>query len=81
MIVPIFYENKGCDDIKIQSDLFKNEYEMEEVVNIVNVKQAGAYIKNGARLYDLFYSRDSLVFVFNRIETKGLYDKWCKHEL
>ena len=51
------------------------------MVNIVNPKQAGLYVKHKAKLYDLYWSSDALVFVFSRNETRELYDKWCKREL
>lgn len=83
-LLPIFLHNIkliGVIFIKLYSDITKQEYEGEEVVNILNTKQAGMYIKHNARLMDLYWSRDSLVFVFSRNETKELYDLWCKREL
>lgn len=47
----------------------------------MNTRQAGLYVKNNIPLVDLFWSRDTLVFVFNREESKGVYDQWCKREL
>ena len=79
----IVFQNKfeGVIFIKLYSDITKQEYEGEEVVNILNTKQAGMYIKHNANLLDLYWSRDSLVFVFSRNETRKLYDLWCKREL
>lgn len=64
------------------------EYYISDVVRIINISQVIAYLKNGAELYDLYTSVDRddpnknlLVFIFNRSETKELYDKWCKREL
>lgn len=49
-------------------------------IAIVNYKQASMYIKHGVKPIDLYYD-GVLVFVFNRDETKEVYDKWCKYEL
>ncbi|MBU9728943.1 hypothetical protein [Diplocloster modestus] len=61
--------------------MFHREYEIEDTVRIVNTKQAGMYIKHNIPLVDLFWSRDTLVFVFNREDTKEAYELWCRHEL
>lgn len=68
-------------DIKEYSEMFNREYEIEDTVRIVNTKQAGLYVKNGVLLVDLFWSKDTLVFVFDREQSKKAYDLWCKHEL
>lgn len=61
--------------------MFHTEYEIEETVRIVNTKQAGMYVKHNIPLIDMFWSKDSLVFVFNREQSKKAYELWCKHEL
>ena len=67
--------------IKEYSDIFHTEYEIEDTVRIVNTKQAGLYIKHHIPLADLFWSRDSLVFVFDRKDSQEVYEAWCRHEL
>lgn len=67
--------------IKEFSDVFLKEYDIEDTVKIVNTKQAGLYVKNHVPLIDLFWSKDTLVFVFDREQSKFAYDLWCKHEL
>lgn len=47
----------------------------------MNTRQAGLYVKNNIPLVDLFWSRDTLVFVFDREKSKEAYDLWCKREL
>jgi len=47
----------------------------------VNTRQAGLYVKNNIPLVDLFWSRNTLVFVFDREKSKDAYDLWCKREL
>ena len=47
----------------------------------MNTRQAGLYVKNNIPLVDLFWSRDTLVFVFDREKSKAAYDLWCKREL
>lgn len=54
--------------------------ECNSEIRIVNYKQASMYIKHGVQPRELFYD-NVLVFVFNREETKEVYDKWCKYEL
>ena len=61
--------------------IFNKEYEIEDTVRIVNTRQAGLYVKNNIPLVDLFWSRDTLVFVFDREKSKAAYDLWCKREL
>lgn len=61
--------------------MFHKEYEIEDTVRIVNTRQAGLYVKNNVPLIDLFWSRDTLVFVFDREDSKIAYDLWCKHQL
>jgi len=63
------------------SHIFGTEYDDTNTVRIVNTKQAGKYIYHKVPLIDLYYSVETLVFVFNRDDTKEVYDKWCKHEL
>lgn len=67
--------------IKEYSEMFHKEYEIEDTVRIVNTRQAGLYVKHNVPLMDLFWSRDTLVFVFDREQSKNAYDLWCKHEL
>ena len=84
--MPIFYDIKNLKqnevaNIKEYSEMFKKEYEIEDTVRIVNTRQAGLYVKNNIPLIDLFWSRDTLVFVFDKEKSKIAYDLWCKHEL
>ena len=65
----------------------KYDYFSKDVVRILNIDQAAAFIKHDADLIDIYTSQDRktgknvLVFVFQRESTKDLYDLWCKHEL
>ena len=58
--------------IKEYSDIFHQEYEIEDTVRIINTKQAGLYIKNNIPLIDIFWSRDNLVFVFDKKASKNV---------
>lgn len=80
---PIFYDIKvkAVNLIKEYSEQFNQEYEIEDTVRIVNTKQAGLYIKNNIHLIDVFWSKENLVFVFDRRESKDVYQKWLRHEL
>ena len=59
----------------------------QDIIRIVNLMQAMAYLSNGAEVIDIYTSQDKdtgkpiLIFVFNREQTKPLFDAWCKHEL
>lgn len=54
---------------------------------IINPRQAILYWLNGVEPLDIYPSRDHetnkpvLVFVFNKEDTKEVYDLWCKYEL
>ena len=58
-----------------------------DVVRIVNILQATAYMNNDVLPIDIYVSKDRqsdkniLVFLFSREETKEVYDLWCKREL
>lgn len=80
-ISSIFCEGEGEEPMKEYSEIFGQEYEIEDTVRIVNTKQAGMYIKHNIPLVDLFWSRDTLVFVFQREASRKAYELWCRHEL
>ena len=70
----------------VKSNFTGREYETKKVIRILNAQQAAAYIKHGIELLDLWLSKDKdgkpiLVFIFDREESKDVYDMWCKHEL
>ncbi|WP_270940898.1 hypothetical protein [Romboutsia lituseburensis] len=53
----------------------------ENIVRILNPKQAGLYVKNGVKPIDLEYT-DALVFIFEKNEiTAELHKKWLNREL
>lgn len=68
-------------NIKKLSCITNKNYQTENTVKIVNTRQAGLYIKNNILLVDLFWSKDTLVFVFDREESKEVYDLWCRRKL
>jgi hypothetical protein len=74
--------------MKVKSCVTGITYSPEEVVRIVNPKQAAAYMNHGAPLIDVYpsFQKDKggshiMVFLFNRSDTQELYQRWCKHEL
>ena len=84
MLVWLFFTNLIWKDefiIKEYSEVFDKYYETENTLKILNTKQAGLYLKHKVPLIDIFWSGGSLVFVFNREDTKIVYDLWCKREL
>lgn len=52
-----------------------------ETIEILNIKQATAYIKHGLKPIDVYVENGKLIFAFNRIKSKPLYDLWCKYQL
>ena len=67
--------------MKGYSEIFGWSYEHEDTICITNTKQAGLYIEHCVPLVDLFWSKDRLVFVFDKIASKEAYKKWCDYEL
>lgn len=69
---------------EIISDVTGKKYKPRQVVRILNVYQATYYISRGVLPVDLYSSADyrtgepRLVFLFNREESKDIYDAWCK---
>lgn len=72
---------------KVLSQVTKEYYVPSETVRIVNGLQAAAYLAHGAKILDIYSSRDFktnkpiIVYLFGRKDTTELYDAWCKHEL
>ena len=63
------------------------DYLPQEVVRIVNMKQALLYIKSGIYPIDIYTSIDDktnnaiLAMVFLKKDTSEVYKKWCNYEL
>ena len=55
----------------------------DERVYINNYLLALLYMKNGVKCLEAVYNyrMDKVTFIFNREETRPLYQKWLKHEL
>lgn len=69
-----------------KSEVFGEEYDMDEVRFIPNMKQNYKYLAHPlsrGQLVDIICgAEEKLVFVWKKSkETKELYDLWCKHEL
>jgi hypothetical protein len=54
---------------------------IEEVVKIVNPKQASMYIKHGVNPIKVYWGFDRVVYEFSKEDTAELFNKWCKYEL
>lgn len=70
----------------VKSNFTGKTYDPKKTIRILNAQQAAAYIKHGIVLLDLWLSKDKegkpiLVFIFDKEESKEVYDLWCKHEL
>ena len=60
------------------------KYDTSKYVEIKILKQATLYIKNGAKLVDVYVKNnivDELIFVFEKADTQELYYKWKNKEL
>lgn len=72
---------------KVKGKYSGKEYYASEAVRILDPQQAAAYWANKIVPLDIYSSRNYetnkpiIVFVFNKAETKEVFDKWCKHEL
>lgn len=67
--------------MKLYSNVTQREYEPVEMIYILGIKQGALYIENGCTLYDLWWSKGKLVFVFNKKESKPFYDQFCRFVL
>lgn len=71
----------------VHSDITGKDYNVSDAIRLLNIKQSIAYLKHGCELLDLYVSKDFetnepvLCFIFNRKQSKPLFDLWCKHEL
>lgn len=69
------------------SSITGKRYNLFGVVRILNLYQVKAYLKAGMEVMDIEISEDRethkpiIVFLFDRTDTKEIYDKWCRHEL
>ncbi len=65
------------------SKITGRKYDIFESIKILNISQAIFYLQNQIKLQDLFVSNDKktdkpvLVFVFNREDTKDVFNEWC----
>lgn len=61
-------------------------YNIFGVVRILNVKQAAFYVYKGLEILEIKLSEDKytgdpvLVFYFDRIASKAIFDEWCKRK-
>ena len=71
----------------IPTNLHPRDYTANEVCRIVNPKQSMLYIKHRLFPIDMYTSIDAktgndiLVMIFDKEESKELYQAWCNHEL
>lgn len=73
--------------MKIQTNLKPRDYNLNEIIRIINPKQCLLYIKSGVYPIDMYTSVDErtnnavLVMIFLKEETTEVYKKWCNYEL
>lgn len=71
----------------IKTNLKSRDYDLRNVVRIVNNRQQLLYIKNEVYPIDLYTSIDDktgnsiLVMIFLKEETTEVYKKWCNYKL
>lgn len=52
----------------------------EEVVKIINPKQAMLYMKHGLKC-NCYYDNDKIIYEFNKEKSRPLFTLWLKREL
>lgn len=68
------------NDEKIKKYMDKDNPD-PSIVKIYMTKQAGLYIKHNVEPQDMFYNDGTLIFVFNKEATNGIYTKWLSKTL
>lgn len=69
-----------------ESNITGTKYNIFDCVKILNMQQTAFYIKNNVMPIDIQTSRskddskDVLVFLFIRENTKEVYDAWCRQK-
>lgn len=67
--------------MRMFSDITNEIYEAEDCVFFRNAYQSAFYVKNGAKLVDLFVdSSTKFVFVFTKEDHKKLIGKWVENK-
>lgn len=67
--------------MQIKSQVTGREYTPAKCVYILNQRQAALYMKNGLDLLDVYVSQDKLIYVFDKADSRPLYQKWINYEL
>jgi len=78
--VPVFLP-EGVKEMLTVTNIPHEPYDTDTARYIGNPTQAGRYMKHGAVLLDCFWSKDGLIFVFDKEATAQIHDKWCRYEL
>lgn len=66
----------------VRSKLTNKEYDIKNIVRIINIYQSTYYMNNNIMPLDIYVSRDFetgkpiMVFIFDKRQTKPLYEKW-----
>lgn len=84
--ISFFLRQKGVNNIKQYSDLFRTSYELEDVRFIPNMQQNYKYLnsaKSNGQLVDIICGNDNkIVFVWKKSkEMNELYKLWCERKL
>ncbi|WP_299053799.1 hypothetical protein [uncultured Eubacterium sp.] len=70
----------------IETHINARNYDYKEVVRICNIKQQIFYMSSGVYPIDIYPSYDEkndrkiIIMIFEKSETKDLYNKWCNYE-
>lgn len=67
----------------IRQNTVKEEYDAFDSIGIRNPSQAARFVKHGAKLCDIYLSKDGdkFVYVFTKSEIAPLMEKWNRYEL
>lgn len=74
------------NDNLVHSDITGIDYSPKDVVRLLNLKQICTYLQLNKKPVDIYPSKDYktgdpvLVVLFNRQDTKDVYERWCNSE-
>lgn len=63
------------------SDVFKQYYDLEDSILILNPKQGAYYLDKHVPLLDIYSSNGELVLVFQKSASRKYYKNWKEHNL
>lgn len=65
----------------VQPTITGELYDPQDCIGVVDRYQMFLYIKHGAYPKDIYVVGEDLVMIFDKAETRDLYDRWRRREL